>query len=243
MKTKVLIFNFPMIISLMLMMVGSQVMAQKVTGSRNPVAETRQLTGFDGVKAGGAFNIFLTQGSEYHVEVIADDNLIDLIETTVEGGVLEISMRPRVNLRRYKSLEVHITAPSFSALHASGACDMIATNTLRGDELVIRASGASDIEMDLKVAYLDITCSGASDAILSGQIQTAEARFSGASDLKAKNLECSTLHLKMSGSSDAHVSVTDEVSGSLSGSSDLTVIGRPVIDVRTSGSASVSSGR
>ncbi len=239
MKTKAFIFNFPMMISLVLLMTGSQVTAQTITGSRNPVSETRQLTGFDGVEAGGAFTVYLTQGSEYRVEVVADDNLIDHVETNVARGVLAIRMRPRVNLRRYKTLEVHITAPSFSSLNASGACDIVATNTLQGEELKIRASGASDIKMDLKVAYLDVTCSGASDATFSGQAQTIEARFSGASDLKAKTLTCGTLHLRMSGSSDALMSVTEEVSGRLSGSSDLTIVGRPLIDVKTSGSSSV----
>lgn len=240
MKTKAVFF--PMMISLVLLLTSSQIMSQQVSGSRNEASETRQISGFDAVKVGGAFDIYLTQGPDYHVEVIADDNLLEYIETEVEGGVLAIRMRPRTSLRRYKTLEVHITAPEFNSVQVSGACDLFSTNMLQTAEMSISASGASDVKLSLEADFLEVKCSGASDAILSGRAQTIEAQFSGSSDLQGRDLKCSSLNLRMSGSSDARINVEDQVSGSISGSSDLKVIGRPRMDVRTSGASSVSTG-
>ena len=59
-------------------------------GSGKIVTEKRSLSGFKGVDVGGVFQVEITAGKEFAVEVETDDNLLPLIKTEVNNGVLEI---------------------------------------------------------------------------------------------------------------------------------------------------------
>lgn len=243
MKTTVNLFlSAAAMILLMLIIPANAAMAQTITGSKKVTTETRQLPYFDAVNVGGSIKLFITQGDDFHVEVRADDNLIDHILTTVTNGTLEIRTIPRLSLRGYSEMTVMVTAPNFTSIQSGGSSDVTGRGSIRGRSLVLNASGSSDIRMEVDVAYLEVSCSGSSDAILKGQAQHVKARFSGSSDLKARDLNCKFLDLRLSGSSDAYISVEKEVVGSLMGSSDLRIYGQPSVKVRTSGSSSVKAG-
>ena len=53
--------------------------------------ETREVSSFTGLDAGGAFEIYLSQGEAIKVVVEADAKHIDKVKTKVNGGVLELS--------------------------------------------------------------------------------------------------------------------------------------------------------
>lgn len=70
------IFNFSL---------GSGIKGSAVAGS-----EIRKETGFKGIEVGGVFQVEITAGKDFSVEVEADDNLLQYIKTEVEGDVLHI---------------------------------------------------------------------------------------------------------------------------------------------------------
>jgi hypothetical protein len=59
-------------------------------GSGKLQTETREVSGFQGVAVKGPMKVVLRQGTREGVAVSADDNLLPLIETTVERGMLKI---------------------------------------------------------------------------------------------------------------------------------------------------------
>src|SRR5262245_4331730 len=65
-------------------------------GSGKIATEQRDLKGFKGVDVGGAFLVEITAQKDYSVEVEADDNLLPLIKTEVDDGVLEIESEGRL---------------------------------------------------------------------------------------------------------------------------------------------------
>jgi hypothetical protein len=243
MKTRPYLFPAGFLALLMLLFSSHALQAQRLSGSRAVAKESRDVTYFDAVRVSSAIDLVITQGEGFHVEVHADDNLLPYIQTSVRDGVLEIGLARGVSLRRYKEMKVYVSAPRFASLQASGSSDITARGDICGDALRIRASGSSDVRLNLDVKHLDIECSGSSDAILSGRAQSIKARLSGSSDMKGFGLQCDFLEVELSGSSDMYISVTSEVAGSLRGSSDLRIKGSPVVKVSTSGSSTVRSGR
>ena len=61
-----------------------------VHGSGNVASDKRDLTGFRAVDVGGVFQVEITAQKEFSVEVEGDDNLLPLIKTEVDDGVLKI---------------------------------------------------------------------------------------------------------------------------------------------------------
>ena len=79
----------------------------KVKGSRNVKTEQYDLNSFHSIQAKGEFKIGILKGSKPMIEIEADDNLHDLIQTDVIDGVLFI--KPIKEISRSKRQELRIT--------------------------------------------------------------------------------------------------------------------------------------
>lgn len=79
----------------------------KVKGSRNVKTEQYNLTPFHSIQIKGEFEVGILKGNRPIVEIEADDNLHDLIQTEVIDGVLHI--KPIKELSRAKKQELTIT--------------------------------------------------------------------------------------------------------------------------------------
>lgn len=229
--------------AMLLLLGNSQLEAQIIRGSKNVVSQARETGYFNAVKVGGAIDLFITQGEAFQLEVRADDNIINHIETRIEDQVLVIGMRKGVNVRNPETMQVHLTAPLLMSIHSSGACDVTVKGVLRQEMLSVTASGASDLRMQVDVKHLELDASGASDVHLSGQAEYAKIKLGGASDMKNFSFTCDFLEVHLSGASDMSVTVNKQVSGKLSGACDLRLRGNALADVSTSGASSVIRSR
>lgn len=80
---------------------------EKIKGSRDVKTEQYDLTPFHSIQAKGEFKIKILKGSRPMIEIKADDNLHDLIQTDVIDGVLYI--KPIKEFSREKAQELKIT--------------------------------------------------------------------------------------------------------------------------------------
>lgn len=80
---------------------------QKVKGSRNVKTEQYNLTPFHSIQVAGEFEVGILKGGRPLMEIKADDNLHDLIQTEVIDGVLFI--KPIKDFSRTKTQEISIT--------------------------------------------------------------------------------------------------------------------------------------
>lgn len=68
-----------------------------IKGNRDVTEKIRQVDEFDRIKVSRGMNVCITQGSPAKVMVIADNNLHEVIETKVEGGVLKITVKENIH--------------------------------------------------------------------------------------------------------------------------------------------------
>ncbi|TBW28922.1 GIN domain-containing protein [Gramella sp. KN1008] len=99
-----MIKKLPFLILLILFSCQAQ---EKVKGSRNVKTEEYNLTPFHSIQISGDFEVGILKGSRPMMEIRADDNLHDLIQSEVVGGVLYI--KPVREFSRTKSQEIRIT--------------------------------------------------------------------------------------------------------------------------------------
>ena len=209
-----------------------------VKGNGNVIKQERNVSDFTGIDVGGAFHIFLTQGSEVKVVVEADENLMDIIETEVHGNTLKISTSD--DIRESKEMNVYITFKSLDDMDFSGACKVESTGKLTFDELDLECSGASDVMLTFAAKELELDCSGASQVELLGSAREVNLDLSGASKLDALELEVEEMDADVSGASSGKVMVSSELSADVSGASSFRYKGEPKIgDVDVSGAASL----
>lgn len=203
--------------------------------------QERNVDNFDAIQVSAGIDLFLKQGGSPSVKVKATENIIDDIATYVENGTLIIKMKSK-NYRNWgrDKKEVYIVLEDLKGLTASGGSDIYAED-LKLEKLSIRASGGSDVSLNIEVDDLKLSLSGGSDVDIKGTANNLEVRASGGSDLNAGKLEVKDCKITTSGASDAYIYVTGDLSMSASGASDINYTGKPnVVSSRSSGGADIS---
>lgn len=222
---------------LLLATAGCTGMIDGVSGNGNVRSETREVSGFSKIDAGGSFEILLQQGEVETLSIEADENLLPLIKTNVLGGTLEITTeRP---IRNANTLKLYITFKDLSKIDVSGACSVISKSTLHLTDLVLDGSGATFVDLALKAQSFSADLSGANEVRISGETNLFSLELSGASKIRAFDFLAREVKLKASGAADAHVHAAEYLNAEASGAASIKYMGSPSIDQRISGAGSI----
>ena len=215
------------------------VSAQKwVKGNGKVEKENRNVSGFTGVKVGGAFDVFIEEGNSYEVVVEADENLMEIIDTHKEGKTLVI--KTNKSLRDAKELNVYVRLKELDHLDVSGAANVIGRSDFSSKQMTIDASGAADVDLKLRAEAMVCNQSGSSDVEISGSADQVGISLSGSSDFKGSDFKAEHGKINSSGSSSAHIYLSKSIEANASGSSDIHCNGNPSkTQIHTSGSADI----
>jgi hypothetical protein len=233
-----------LIYSLAALLLAATVFAQKQVIS-DPNAQQRNVSGFHSIKISHAIDLYLSQGNEEGVAVSAKtEEYRDKIKTAVENGVLRIWYDDDNKFWKNtgnKKLRAYVSIKTLRSLNASGACDVVASGTIKCDKLQIRFSGASDFRGDVQANELSVDISGASDVTISGSAASLQVDASGASDFKGYSLQAENCSASASGASDIQITVNKELNAVASGASSVHYHGSADIkNNKTSGASSIS---
>lgn len=190
-----------------------------VQGSGTSKTETRNVSGFTKIDAGGAINVEVSAQKDFSVQVEADDNLLANIKTEVSGETLKIYSEDRISPKT--RINVAISMPALESVDISGASSGVIAN-VKADSLELKASGASKIKID-------------------GEATDLEADASGASSIDAENLRVQNVEIEASGASKATVTASNELQVEASGASKISYVGEPKnIKQNSSGASSIT---
>ena len=190
-----------------------------VKGSGNVTTESREISGFNAVDVGGVFQVDITAKKDFAVEIEADDNIIGLITTEVDGNVLKIGTERKISPTSL--IRVHVFAPDIENLEVPGAAN-VALNGIDNPALSVDSSGASKIKIAGETAKLTVD-------------------VSGATQIDAEELNAGDADVEASGASHVNVKVSGSLRTEASGASKIVYIGEPSsVERKTSGASSVS---
>jgi hypothetical protein len=141
-----------------------------------------------------------------------------------------------------KKLKAYITATDLNSIDISGASYLSISGALKGEELKLDISGASEVKGIVNLNKLSLDISGASVARLSGSAKDGQIEASGACKVNSYELSLDKCKVSSSGASDIRVTVNDELNASASGGSNIYYKGAGVAKVLdTSGGASIKN--
>ena len=187
--------------------------------------ETRKVSGFNAIEVSHGIDVYLTMGSREFLEVETPEDLLEHLVTEVKGGKLKIYFDRSFNWNN--ETKVYIQAKNIESINTSGGSDVFGENKLETKDLELKASGGSDIKLEVDTKSLDVNVSGGADIELSGQTVHLYANSSGGSDLKAFELITQRANLEASGGSDIKVYVEEELDAKASGGADIEYMGTP----------------
>lgn len=194
-------------------------------GSGKAGSETRTISGFQAISLRGAIDLVVRQGGSESVQVSADDNLLPLVQTLVEGSgdkrTLRIQIKPGESVQTKNPVVVTVEVQKLSALASSGSGD-ITVEALKTPALALSVSGSSDAKLiRLDAEQLSISIAGSGDVQAGGRAAKLEVSIAGSGDVRARELAAGDVSVSIAGSGDASVSAQKTISVSIVGSGDV----------------------
>ena len=192
------------------------------------IEEIRNISNFKGIHISSGIDLYVKQGNVESVKIIADKDKMEKIKTEKEGDILKIftgSSKGWFNFEfdwsNKKTIKVYVTVKNLNSIAATGGSDVFSEGKLDLIKLDVKATGGSDIKLDLDTDELTCETTGGSDVILSGTATVFKAFSTGGSDLKASKLRSNFCSISSTGGSDAYVWAEKEISISATGGSDV----------------------
>lgn len=181
-----------------------------IVGDGNVTEEIRDVSGFSGVHISSGIDVYISQEKDFKVLVVADENLLEIIETDVKGDVLVVGVE-HPGIRRAESKKVYVSLPELDRLKISSAGDCIGETPFSCNELKIDVSSAGDLKLEVVASSIDLDISSSGDVRLKGKTGYLDASLSSAGDLDAFDLEAGVVHVNVSSAGDARVFATEEL--------------------------------
>jgi Putative auto-transporter adhesin, head GIN domain len=203
--------------ALALLAVGSVVTACSATaGSGQLATQSRQVSGFTSVELAGVGELSIDQTGTESLTVSAEDNLLPLLTSEVEGDTLILGKKPNTRIVTTKPITYTLTMKDITGLAVSGS------GTINAPKLT--------------TAALRIEISGSGMITTAGNADDQSLEISGSGRYLADGLTSKTTTAEISGSGTANLVASDALDVKISGSGTLTYSGNPQLTQTGSGS-------
>ncbi len=205
--------------------------------------EERFVSEFYGVENQTSFDVEIVSDSTYAVQVWADDNLLDEIDTRVRNGNLIIETDNDRCLSSEHKIMVEVRMPEIDHVELTGSGN-IDVYDFDCNRLTVRNSGSGDIDMTnvVSISEVEVTLTGSGNINLWGKARSGEFVLSGSGDLFAEDFRMDRCTAVNSGSGDMYCFASEYLNANLSGSGDIIYSGNPTELIQTdNGSGSIRS--
>ena len=208
---------------------ASPALAETVKGSGAIRSEARTVAGFKKISLSIPAKVEVRIGATESVTVEAEENILALIETSVDKGSLEIKpVRRQLNLQS-PSIRVVVQARQIENLEIGGS-GSIHAQALRGPRLKLGIGGAGSIDVkQVETESLDVVIGGSGDVKLTGSARKMGARIAGSGDIDAPGFVVDEAEIKIAGSGAAQLGIRNVLEVTVAGSGAVRYFGDPEI--------------
>lgn len=186
-----------------------------IRGSGERVTIQRELPPFERILISVAATVRVTSSDAPSAKLIGDDNLLSLVETRVEDGVLYVETQRSFTPRQ--PLIVELTTPTLTRLEQRASGD-VEVRDVRGDQLALVLSGAGRLQG-------------------SGQVNKLEMDLTGSGEMSMQALRSEEAVARIAGAGNIHLHAQRSLHATITGAGNITYWGSPRVqqDIRGAG--------
>ncbi len=206
--------------------------------------EKRDVSTFSEIALNVPAKLYLEQGSEQSVRIVASSSTLEEIITEVKGRRLIIRFPNKTKFfRDFKpgKIEIYISVPEVDALSVSGSGDIMAKK-LKSRIIDMAISGSGNIEVDrLNSERAKASISGSGNISVGGDGVANElaVSISGSGNFDGEDFEAEEVTVHTSGSGNCKVYSNGSIKARIAGSGSIYYGGNPSIDTAIAGSGKV----
>ena len=221
--------KFAAVLILGLVLVPFSADAQKwrkksINGEGPLVKKTLDVSGFESVGLGLNATVYITKGNNYKVEIEAQENIINELNTDVKDDSWSIGFDRDINARNYKKATVWITMPTVKNLAIGGTGEIIGKTPFNNlGDMKFSIGGSGEIEF-------------------AGSAKNVKLSIAGNGTIKAEDLKVDNAKVSIAGSGTSYIHVDDgDLDVSIAGSGKVYYKGKAGIKTSIAGSGKVTS--
>ena len=214
---------------------------EKLVGKGPVVTENRTISPFQGLTLGVPANAYFTQAPDYSIELRAQQNILDEIETVIVNDELKIRFRhPGTSVRTHEEITVYVRAPEIRNLEVDGSGNLN-VSPLTSSALRLFISGSGSMHADnIEASTIDASISGSGTMkVNEGNANSETVNISGSAVIDLGGVMVKDADTHISGSGVIKVNASKTLTAHLSGSGTVFYYGTPSVSTSISGSGSV----
>jgi hypothetical protein len=210
-----------------------------ISGNGKVMTQEVKTGTFDNLSVSDALDVVIIPSDTQKVVIVADENIVGVIDIKVRDNNLQITTNRRIWMARSKKVEVY--TKELEKIEASAASTIKNTDSLLIDHLKIVASSAAQLEISGRFNDIKVEASSASNIKLYGQSVKLQANLSSAAGLNALGITVEKVSVWASSAANAKVYVTREAEFDASSAASIIYQGNPVVkNINTSSGGSVN---
>ena len=183
--------------------------------------ETRNVGTFTKIAFRVPGKLYLRQGSPQKVEIEGKKNILEEIETDVEGSRLVIENEDdNWNWGNDDQVKVYITVKDIEGLSVGGSGDLIGETKIKTGDIVLNVSGSGSMKVDVEASgHMESDVSGSGNIELTAKCKEFDSDVSGSGKVMMSLMASSDAEFGVSGSGKIEASGSaSRVRASISGS-------------------------
>jgi hypothetical protein len=233
-----------------------------IRGSGRVVEEVREVSDFTGVELAMWGNLTIEVGEKDELRIQAEDNVIEYLETRVDGDTLVIKTQPGIALMAVEPVNLFLMVKELDTIVVSGSGDVRCPD-LEADRIKVAIYGSGDVRAgDLDADAVELKVVGSGDIDVAGvRAKEQTIQISGSGDVDVGRMLADSVDVRIPGSGELDIFAGEAgeqrvaISGSgdyrakemksslarvrIDGSGSVAVRVRDHLDVRVSGSGDV----
>ena len=225
--------------------IHAQWWGKSVKGNGELETITRNVGDYNEISVAGFFDVTLVAGNEGELTIEGESNLLEYIETEVDGDRLTIKVKNKQNLKTSWGKDIKIRVPfrDLNQVSLSGSGEIMSTDVIKANNFRVSVSGSGDINLVVEASSTESRVTGSGDLVLRGSTRDHETSVTGSGDLEAGRFKADNVDAKVTGSGDIRVSCEKSIRARVTGSGDIEYVGNPTKqDTKVSGSGDISRG-
>lgn len=157
---------------------------EKIKGTKNVTIAPREIKSFENLEVSDNIEVFLVKGDNNTLEIEADENLHEIIESSINAGTLHLSTTK--NATTYKKLSVKITYTSdLKLVTAKNEVTINALSDIDLDNITFKTYDYTKLFLNVKSRVFSIFANDKSKVELNVKSESAAVELSKSASMKA----------------------------------------------------------
>lgn len=200
---------------------------------------TLSITDFDKLRVDGGFMVEVTTGRGTSARITGPQAAIDATTVTVQGRQM-IVRRNGTAWGGYPGqvpgmATVRITVPALTAISVNGPAK-VSVDRLKGQRVAVALQGAGTLAIaGVAADQADVALAGSGTLTLAGTVANLTMIARGAGMLDASGLQASDAKLTSETAGQVTLTVKRAITGTMTGSGSVTVLGKPACTIKSLG--------